>query len=108
MSEHIPAPGHNPGPPAPFKAAMGHKTTINGARILEALIIAAVAAWGSSQLTIARFDERLTAMDKVQQRLERSVDEMKRDVYRPRWDAQQRVPGDMQALAPDPGIGGFR
>jgi hypothetical protein len=87
---------------------MGHKTTINGARILEALIIAAVAAWGSSQLTIARFDERLTAMTEVQQRLERSIEQLNRDVYRPRWDTQRRVPGDMQALVPPTMLGGSR
>jgi hypothetical protein len=85
------------GPPAPFRSPdPEHKTVLNFPRVVEAVMIAALAAFGSSQLTTARLETRMESLMDAQRELKSQVAELRRDVYRPRWDNGQPRPQTMQ------------
>lgn len=68
----------------PFLATTGGRSKLNATRIIEALIIAAVAgavsAWANQQVML----ERMASLSKDIKRLETMVHEMRGDIYAPR------------------------
>lgn len=63
-----------------------HKTVLNGARIIEGGLIGIVAAILSSVITTAKIEERMQFLLSSQADLKSQVAELRRDIYRPRWD----------------------
>lgn len=97
--------GPNPGPPAPFMAPdREHKTVLNGARIIEGAVIGVVAAILSSVITTAKIEERMQFLLSSQNDLKSQVAELRRDIYRPRWDTHPTPPprGQTMQLCPKP------
>lgn len=85
------------GPPAPFRSPDAeHRTVLNFPRVIEAVVIAVIAAFGSSLLTTAKLETRMESLMDAQRDLKSQVAELRRDVYRPRWDNGQPRPQTMQ------------
>lgn len=66
-----------------------HRTHLNSGRIIEAMIIAVIAAIGSAALTMPSLRDRLAALDKKVDVLTKDVRKIRDDFYVPRGATPQ-------------------
>ena len=101
----------------PFVATAGKTPRLSGARIIEAIIIAAITAGGSmyvSQAVLeAKFDAAVESINHkvdsaaeqfngIARRLERRMDRMEGDFYIPRGSDAEPLPAEILTLPPAP------
>ena len=94
----------------PFVASAGKTPRLSGARIIEAIIIAAITAGGSMYASLAvleaKFDAAVHAIDQkfdsasaqfegIARRLERRLDRMEGDFYIPRGSDAEPLPAEI-------------
>lgn len=101
----------------PFVASAGKTPRLSGARIIEAIIIAAITAGGSMYASLAvleaKFDAAVESINHkvdsaaeqfngIARRLERRMDRMEGDFYIPRGSDAELLPAEILTLPPAP------